>query len=145
MADLREKVEAELQNIDAALRGLPRPERLQELSALELAGTAALLCSFYNGMENILKQILLARKVAIPAGAAWHRDLLNRLATRGEISNATRDLLAPYLAFRHFFSHAYGFDLDPDRLRPLVRGVPSVYRAVRRDLLKASGRTKMRK
>ena len=55
MADLREKVEAEFQNIDEALGDLPGAERLAELSPLELAGTAALLSSFYNGIENILK------------------------------------------------------------------------------------------
>jgi hypothetical protein len=30
------------------------------------------------------------------------------------------------MAFRHFFMHAYGFDLDPQRLAPLVREIRSV-------------------
>jgi hypothetical protein len=145
MADLREKVEAELQNIDDALRDLPQSKQLAHLSSLELVGTAALLSSFYNGVENILKQVLLARRIAIPAGAAWHRDLLNLVAKHGVISVGTRDQLAAYLAFRHFFSHAYGFDLDPDRLLPLVRDLPCVYRDVRREVIKAIIPVKKRK
>jgi hypothetical protein len=30
------------------------------------------------------------------------------------------------MAFRHFFTHAYGFDLDPQRLAPLVRDVRAI-------------------
>ncbi len=36
------------------------------------------------------------------------------------------ELEQPYMAFRHFFTHAYGFDLDPQRLAPLVRDARAV-------------------
>ena len=45
-----------------------------------------------------------------------------------------RDLLTPYMAFRHVFTHAYGFDLDPERLRPLVRDVPEVYARFKKEV-----------
>ena len=45
MASLREKVEAELEQIDQALRLLPEARRVTKLSALELGGTASLLSS----------------------------------------------------------------------------------------------------
>jgi hypothetical protein len=137
MASLREKVEAEFQNLDEALRDLPRPDKLGDLSPLELAGTAALLSSLYNGIENILKQVLLARKTTLPTGAAWHRDLLNLAAERAVISPAILNQLASYLAFRHFFSHAYGFDLDPERLEPLVSDLARVYDGFRREVFAA--------
>ena len=86
----------------------------------------SLLSSFYHGVENIFKQSLLATKTTLPTGAAWHRDLLQMACARGIVSTATRDRLAPYLAFRHFFTHAYGFDLDVEQLSPLVRDVRSV-------------------
>jgi hypothetical protein len=123
MASLREKVEAELEQMDRAMRELPGVRRFLKLSVLELGGTASLLSSLYHGVENVLKQGLLARGVALPSGAAWHRDLLQSACTQGIISAELRDGLAPYLAFRHFFTHAYGFDLDGERMRPLVREV----------------------
>ena len=126
MASLREKVEAELEQMNQALRELPGARRIGKLSVLELGGTASLLSSVYHGVENILKQGLLAAGAALPSGAAWHRDLLQLACEQRMISTELRDRLAPYMAFRHFFTHAYGFDLDPQRLAPLVRDVRAV-------------------
>jgi hypothetical protein len=126
MASLREKVEAELEQMDQALRELPGARRVSKLSVLELGGTASLLSSVYHGVENILKQGLLAVGAGLPSGAAWHRDLLQSACEQGVISTELRDRLVPYMAFRHFFTHAYGFDLDPQRLAPLVRDVRAV-------------------
>lgn len=127
MASLREKVEAELEQMDRALRELPGARRMSRLSVLELGGTGSLLSSLYHGVENILKQGLLAIGVAVPGGAAWHRDLLQSACSHGIISIELRDRLAAYMAFRHFFTHAYGFDLDPERLLPLVKEARSVH------------------
>jgi len=126
MASLREKVEAELEQMDQALRALPSARRVGKLSVLELGGTASLLSSIYHGVENILKQGLCAVGVALPSGAAWHRDLLQSACEHGMVSTELRDRLLPYMAFRHFFTHAYGFDLDPQRLAPLVRDIRAV-------------------
>jgi hypothetical protein len=68
-----------------------------------------------------LKQTPLATGTALPTGAAWHRDLLQAACAQGIVSAETRDRVAPDLAFRHFFTHAYGFELDVEQLHPLVR------------------------
>lgn len=47
MASLREKVEAEVEQMDRALRQLPGARRVSNLSVLELAGAASLLSSLY--------------------------------------------------------------------------------------------------
>lgn len=127
MASLRERVEAELEQVEQALRELPAARRISKLSVLELAGTASLLSSFYHGVENILKQALLASGVALPTGGAWHRDLLQAACAQGIVSTGTRDRLAPYMAFRHFFTHSYGFELEPERMRPLLDAVRPVH------------------
>jgi hypothetical protein len=134
MASLSEKVDAELEQVGKALRALPPVRRMRKLSVLELAGTASLLSSFYHGLENILKQSLVATGTALPAGAAWHRDLLQAACAQGIVSTATRDRLAPYLAFRHFFTHAYGFELELAQLQPLVSGVRRVHVCFRTDV-----------
>ncbi|MBI5383275.1 MAG: hypothetical protein HZA90_01165 [Verrucomicrobia bacterium] len=133
MGSLREKVEAELEQMDQALRELPGTRRVKKLSVLELGGTASLLSSLYHGVENILKQGLLAAGVALPSGAAWHRDLLQSACEHGMVSREIRDRLAPYMAFRHFFTHAYGFDLDPEQLAPLIREVRAVFGCFKRE------------
>ena len=68
MADLQKRVAAEMENIERTLREIPPASACPGLSALELAGVAALLHNFYNGIENVLKQMLLFRSTDIPTG-----------------------------------------------------------------------------
>ena len=76
MANLSDRVNAELENIQQVLDKSPPIDKLNKLSVLELAGVATLLHNFYNGIENVIKQIAQDKKLIIPAGQSWHRDLL---------------------------------------------------------------------
>ena len=53
MASAREKIEAELENIERVLADLPSPDSLKQLSSLELAGAGALFSNFYNRGHDI--------------------------------------------------------------------------------------------
>jgi hypothetical protein len=133
MADLAERIDAELENLDRILVKIPTSVELPSLSELELAGVAALVSSFYNGLENILKQIMRARDVSLPTGESWHRELVETACRERILSEEMRDGIKEFLAFRHFFAHAYAFDIDPARLEPLVEKLPSLYQIFRRD------------
>jgi hypothetical protein len=126
MPDYRLRVEAEYEEIQKILDSLPLGP-LSQISQLELAGVAALLHNFYNGIENVLKQTFYFQSLPLPAGDSWHRDLLLFSIDRKIISDQLVDRLKPYLGFRHFFSHAYALDLFPQRLEPLVREAPSIF------------------
>ena len=88
----------------------------------------------YNGIENVMKQLLFAHGMEMPSGESWHRDLLLRVASEGLVTESTVEELKRYLAFRHFFSHAYALDLDPDRLEPLVADAHRVFAALKKDI-----------
>jgi uncharacterized protein YutE (UPF0331/DUF86 family) len=134
MTSLRERVAAELEAIDRVLSELPANASASSLSALERAGVAALLHSFYNGLENLLRLMVRARGLQVPAGDSWHRDLVGLAVTEGLIRADTAQGLRPYLAFRHFFAHAYAIYLQLDRLEPLVRNAQRVYAWFREDV-----------
>ena len=126
MPDYRLRIEAEYEAIESALSALPdRP--LSTLSRLELAGVAALLHNFYNGIENVLKQVFQSRALPVPQGESWHRDLLVAAVEKGILSNRLLDDLKRYLAFRHFFGHGYALNLFPERMEPLVRDAEPVF------------------
>ena len=89
MAKVRELVEAEMENIKRVMVELPTSESLPNLSSLELAGVATLIHNFYNGMENILKQIPISRGKDVPDGPSSHQDLVNTATANDIISKST--------------------------------------------------------
>jgi uncharacterized protein YutE (UPF0331/DUF86 family) len=89
-------------------------------------------------IENILKQAVRKKGSKLPQGNTWHRDLVKLALTQGIISKKTSEALKGYLAFRHFFSHAYAIELDPARIAPLVEGANSVFKSLQHDIEKMS-------
>ena len=136
MVRLSQRIEAELENIDEIFNEMPPHSNLSLLSTLELAGVAALLHNFYNGIENILKQIFMSQKITIPEGHSWHKDLIEQAVKEGIISEECKNNLGQYLAFRHFFSHAYALDLYPDKMEPLVENSQNLYSNFKSDIKK---------
>ncbi len=94
-------------------------------SEIELSALAAVLHSFYNGVENIFKRVLVEIDRETVGGEAWHRDLLLRMTQAkperpAVLSHDLHEVLLDYQGFRHFFRHAYAFDLDWQKMSPLV-------------------------
>lgn len=129
MANLRDEIDIDVENINRVFAEMPNYKMLHQLSNLELAGVATLLHNFYNGAENIIKRILIDKGLLIPQGSSWHKELLNLAETEGIISNQLKVQLGEFLAFRHFFSHAYAIDLYAERMEPLVKMVSKLFEA----------------
>ena len=134
MASLKIKIDVEIENLDQLFLEIPSYESLPNLSTLELAGVATLLHNFYNGIENIIKQIILSKGEQLPNSGSWHRDLLNLSEGNQVISNNLKLKLVEYLAFRHFFTHAYALDLYPERMEPLVENASEVYEIFKKEI-----------
>mgnify|MGYP006286982817 CR=1 FL=1 len=134
MGNLKDKVNAEIENIEETLKELPDSPKLPYLTILELAGVATLLHNYYNGIENILKQILKHQNIKIPQGSSWHKDLLNLSERYNIISLETKQNLIEYLAFRHFFNHSYALDLYSTKMEPLVENVHDNFNHFKREI-----------
>lgn len=104
-----------------------------------LYGAAALLETFYTGVERAFSRIARALG-ALPEGQAWHRTLLDDMlldipkVRPPVLRGATRDALARYLAFRHRFRNLYLFDLDVTQVAPLAQDVETTFAAASADL-----------
>ena len=117
--------DAEFENIAIAVRELftvAKPKK-RKFSIGELAAIATFIHNFYNGIENVLKRILISIKVGIGDTITWHKDLLKTSSEKGIIDSELADALASYLSFRHFFVHSYSFVLKWENLKPLVDGL----------------------
>lgn len=122
MADFKDRVEAEYEAMENTLSFLPE-KPISNLSQLELAGLAALIHNFYNGVENILKQIFQLKSIEIPTGSSWHQELLLKAKNENIVSDELADKLKEFLGFRHFFTHAYALDLHPSRIESLIEKI----------------------
>jgi hypothetical protein len=67
MANLREKVDAELENISIVLAELEKIKDKSDKTTAELAGMGTFLHNFYTGIENILKQMLHDMDIPTPS------------------------------------------------------------------------------
>ena len=127
MDNLSKQVLAEKENIEKALSNLKEAMGRKTKSIIELAAIGTFLHNIYNGIENILKQVLKTKNVEIPKSDTWHKDLLNLSVSLGIISENLSDELYMYLTFRHFFVHTYGFMLEETQLEDLANNVQMIW------------------
>lgn len=105
-----------------------------EPTGVELRAAGSILHDFYTGLEKIFRLIALEIDGNLPSGEEWHKRLLDRMAVEVEdlrppvIDGSLKEQLSEYLRFRHLFRHIYGFELNWDRCRPLVRKLPEINR-----------------
>jgi hypothetical protein len=108
LADERARVARLFSEFEHATRRLAEPDT----ETLVVYGVAALLESFYTGMERALSRIAAAIG-AQPSGSNWHRDLLTSMTLDipelrpAVLTRATAAALDPFLAFRHRFRNLY--------------------------------------
>ena len=88
--------------------------------------------NFYTGCERIFQIIASELNSALPSSYDWHKRLLERMAIQQEerpavISQETVKRLEEYLAFRHVVRNIYGYELEPQRIDPLVARSKKVF------------------
>jgi hypothetical protein len=126
--DLRGQISVEqqqLQQLFAIHERLLRKCATQEPDPIELSALATFLHSMYTGIENIFRRVAVEIDGGAPRGEAWHRRLLEQVAVGTDrrppvISESLRDGLKPHLQFRHVFRNAYSFQLQWEKMQPLV-------------------------
>ena len=98
-------------------------------SQFVMQALASYLHQFYTGCERILERLAVIVDGGLPGGAFSHANLLAQMARESPgirpavLNEALWLRLQDYLAFRHFFRHAYGYTLEWAKLRPLVAGM----------------------
>jgi len=106
---------------------------------IETMASAAVLHSFYNGLENIFLHIARDYDKTIPSGNKWHKKLLEQMNTENNrkavLSEEKIQQLSEYLIFRHFFRHAYSYRLDWDEMKELVLNIETVWAGVKIEIL----------
>lgn len=131
---LREYCEAEFENIDLVVAEIFNVVKAgkSDYTTAELAAVATFMHNSYNGIENILKRVLLSKQVRTRETPTWHKDLLKAALDAGVLSDDLYEAISSYLSFRHFFVHAYSFNLHWDELKPLVENISDTIAAFKK-------------
>lgn len=126
--DLIEEIEIEFEYIETVLDELETLDKKPpdvEPSIVEVTAAGAFLHNYYNGIENIFKRILKFNKLRQEENKDWHKELLqkfhNRENTFAFLDDPVYEDLLEILKFRHFFVHGYGFFLQWNMLKPLIK------------------------
>lgn len=106
----------------------------------ELRGIGAIVHDFYTGIEHLFEKIAPELNGGLPAGAAWHRELLQNMTL--DLPGVRPRLLRPetvraleeFLRFRHLVRNPYGFELDWKRLNALLERLPAAWSQVEADV-----------
>ncbi|MFL6258303.1 MAG: hypothetical protein ACJ76Y_01220 [Thermoanaerobaculia bacterium] len=140
--DLKEQIaveESQLERLLAIHQPLLERSRTQAPNDIELSALAALLHSFYTGIENLFRRIAIEVDGGIDKGDGWHRRLLVQVGTSRDsrpsvISNELLERLQPYLQFRHVFRNSYSFQLHWEKMQPLVLHCEETFESLRAEM-----------
>lgn len=101
MGDSQERVRAEFELVERTLSILKDTLARPYKETPEWMAVAGFISNVYAGIENILKNVLRARDIALPEDPpSFHRDLLDRSAEYGLVGTGLREKLDEYRAFR---------------------------------------------
>ena len=108
---------------------------------VEASAAGSFLQSFYNGIEGIILLLFKGIGENIPNDVQWHKKLFDKAFKATEkrsilFRDDYKEKLVEYLSFRHFFRHSYGFEIDWNRLRPLINEVEELWKILEKDIHK---------
>lgn len=109
-----------------------------EPTFVEIRAAGSIVHDFYSGVERIFERIAVTLGHGLPvAGPGWHTVLLQSMETPAQgIRPAVIDRnlalrLVDLLRFRHLFRHSYGYELQWEKLQPLIEGLEETHQQLR--------------
>lgn len=117
-----------------------------EPTTRDLRAAGSIIHDFYSGVERIFERIAVRLGPGVPIGEGWHTLLLRTMESDAEgfrpavIDHELGLRLVDYLRFRHLFRHSYGYELQWDKLHPLLTRLEDTFEMLQRqvDLLVGS-------
>lgn len=141
-AALRQEITDELANLSRIVdRGRELLRQVATTATFtEVAAAGKLVHDFYCGVERIFERIAVRLGPGLPTGPGGHTLLLRGMESSvegvrpGVIDHALALQLHDYLRFRHLFRHTYGYELQWDKVRPLLHGLEDTLLQLRKQL-----------
>ena len=141
--NVRLKILFEINEIDIQLdmyKNLLTDTKNRVPDIVETSAIAAVIHSFYNGIEKTFEIIAKKLDKFIPTSGRTHQELLNHVCMKNDARPAIIDeeaykILKDYMDFRHFFRHGYLIHLDWERMKDLSYNIFDAWKTVKKQLL----------
>ena len=141
---LKEQIEYKINDIDKLFEEYElifEKIKIEKPDLFDMTILGSVLHSFYNGIENIFEMIAKNIDKNVPSGNKSHQELLHQMASENSnrkevISEELFLKLREYATFRHYYRHAYSFQLKWEKLEPLINNMFDVWREVKETLKK---------
>jgi len=91
------------------------------------------LHNFYTGCERIFEKISGDINSKVLQGIDWHKRLLKNMTLNIKglrpqvLSKGLEREMEEYLKFRHLVRNIYGFELNEEKMIPLIKGIERIY------------------
>ena len=135
---LKASIEAQRREIERIFAKIE--ERRHGKSVAELESLAYQLHNLYCAFEDLFRIVADFFENRIDDRARYHRELLWRMKVSIEgvrpalLSEESYRLLDSLWAFRHFFRHAYSYELDPRKVALVVEDALKLRELYQRDI-----------
>lgn len=139
-----QRMHLETEELEATVKAVSdhwtRAQALPEHYDAFIHSVALNLHAFYSGLERIFGKIANVLDGGVLGGESWQKELLPQMTLDlpgvrpAVLSRETANALDRYRGFRHLVRNVYTTHLDPERIRQLVAGLPSVWDQVQEDL-----------
>ena len=135
---LKASIEAQRREIERIFGKIE--ERRHGKSVAELESLAYQLHNLYCAFEDLFRIVADFFENRIDDRARYHRELLWRMKVSIEgvrpalLSEESYRLLDSLRAFRHFFRHAYSYELDPRKVALVVEDALKLRELYQRDI-----------
>jgi uncharacterized protein YutE (UPF0331/DUF86 family) len=134
-ADIREQHK----KIDVVYRKIALRKKSYAKDPVALESLAYQLHNLYSAFEDLFRIVANHFENQISDQTGWHKELLSRMKMQIEgirpalISEPAYELLNELRGFRHVFRHAYGYELEPEKIKIVLKKALALKKIYKKD------------
>ena len=138
LAVLKAEIKAQIQEIEGIYTRLEERNRKKDKAAIESVGYQ--LHNLYCAFEDLFKIVAETFENQVQDKSQYHIELLKRMTIAIEgvrpslLSHGCFLLLDNLRSFRHFFRHAYSYELDERKVRIVLEDAVALRETYRDDI-----------
>jgi len=143
---LRSEIEAQIGVIESIYKKIEKRIKGMEKSESSLESSAYQLHNLYCAFEDLFRIVANFFENTIENRGSYHIELLRRMSISIKgirpalLSDEAYKLLDSLRAFRHFFRHAYAYEIDSRKIKIVLEDafrLRKIYQSLARNFLKS--------